>query len=74
MIWIPSGKNYAIDPEDYTELVERVGPRLRESRLVASSGRGGEFPQPSARFFAQPCMCGALAKVVPFASSVFTDD
>ena len=40
----------------YTGLGERVGPRLRESRLVASSGRGGEFPQPRARYFAQPCI------------------
>ena len=39
-----------------TGLGERVGPRLRESRLPTPSGRGGEFTQPRARSFAQPCI------------------
>ena len=32
-----------------------VGPRLRESRLLAPSGSGGEFTQPRAHLLADPC-------------------
>ena len=32
----------------------KVGPRLRESHLLAPSGRGGEFTQPRAYLLADP--------------------
>ena len=38
-----------------TVLGESVGPRLRESRLLTPSGRGGELTQPMAFSFIQLC-------------------
>ena len=39
----------------HTGLGKRVGPGLRESRLLTPSGHGGEFTQPRGHSFAQPC-------------------
>ena len=35
----------------------KVVPRLRESRLLAPSGHGGEFTHPRAHLLADPCRC-----------------
>ena len=38
----------------------KVVPRLREYRLMAPSGRGGEFTQPRDHFLAVPCISGTF--------------
>ena len=40
---------------ELTEMGHKVGPRLRESRLLAPSGSGHEFTQPRAHLKAQLC-------------------
>ena len=42
----------------FTWIGQKVGPRLRESRLLAPSGRGGEFTQPREHLLADPCRFG----------------
>ena len=46
-----------------------MGPGLRESRLLAPSGRGGEFTQPRAHLLAEHCtsvtMCPSLPPSYP---------
>ena len=46
-----------------SEMGYKVGPRLRESCLLAPSSRGREFTQPRVHFIAQ--LCTLLAKITP---------
>ena len=39
---------------------KKVGPRLRDSHILALSGHRGEFRQPRANFLADPCMSYSL--------------
>ena len=58
--------------ERYTDMQEKVKARLRESRLLAPSGRGGgEFTEPSLRLFLHVCsLVKSALTVTLFLSSV----
>ena len=40
----------------------KAGSRLRESRLMTPSGRGGDFTQPRAHSFTQLCKCNIVSQ------------
>ena len=44
-----------MDGRGRTDMQEKMKARLRESRLLAPSGRGREFTQPSLRLFLHIC-------------------
>ena len=39
----------------FSGIGHKVGPRLRESRLLVTSGHGVEFTQPRVHLLADPC-------------------
>ena len=50
-------------PVQCTEVGERVGPRLGESRVLTPSGHVGEFTQPRAHSFAQLYILWTLSDI-----------